>query len=232
MNVKERNILIVDDDTEILNIVKTALQKEHFVHIFTASSCKDAYEVLYHHEIHFLILDIMLPDGSGYDILESVRKDKNMPALFLSALSDMDQKYRGFTLGADDYLTKPFLPKELIFRIFAILNRTYPDYSKKIVLQFCKIDFAKGVVDKAGDEIPLTAKEFGILEYLYENKNHIVSVDSILANVWGENSYGYANTLMAHIRKIREKIEEDPSNPKSLVTAKGLGYKLAVNDEK
>ncbi len=231
MYLKERNILIVDDDREILDIVKTTLHKENFINIFTANSCESAYEILYEKDIHFLILDIMLPDGSGYDILKLVRKDKNIPTLFLSALSDMDSKYRGFMVGADDYITKPFMAKELIYRTLAILSRTYPDYSKKIILKGVKIDFAKAIIYKNGDEIALTAKEFSILEVLYENKNKIVSSDSILARVWGENSYGYANTLMAHIRKIREKIELNPSNPKNLVTIKGLGYKMVVDDE-
>ncbi len=231
MYLKERNILVVDDDVEILGIVKTTLLKENFINIFTASSCESAYEILYEKDIHFLILDIMLPDGSGYYILKFIRKDKNIPCLFLSALSDMDSKYRGFMIGADDYLTKPFMAKELIFRTLAILSRTYPDYSKKIVLEGVSLDFEKAIVYKGKDEIMLTAKEFGILELLYENKNKIVSLDTILARVWGENSYGYTNTLMAHIRKIREKIEESPSAPKNLITVKGLGYKLVVNDE-
>ncbi len=232
MYLKERNILIVDDDIEIIDIVKTTLHKENFINIFTANSCESAYEILYEKDIHFLILDIMLPDGSGYDVLKYVRKDKKMPCLFLSALSDMDSKYRGFMVGADDYLTKPFMAKELIFRTLAILSRTYPDYSKKIILKSVSVDFEKAIVYKDENEIMITAKEFGILELLYENKNKIVSLDTILARVWGENSFGYTNTLMAHIRKIREKIEENPSNPKNLITVKGLGYKLVVNDKR
>ncbi len=232
MYLKERNILIVDDDIEIIDIVKTTLHKENFINIFTANSCESAYEILYEKDIHFLILDIMLPDGSGYDILKLVRKDKKMPCLFLSAFSDMDSKYRGFMVGADDYLTKPFMAKELIFRTLAILNRSYPDYSKKIILEGVSLDFEKAIVYKSEDEIMLTAKEYRILELLYENKNKIVSLDTILNRVWGENSFGYTNTLMAHIRKIREKIEDNPSCPKNLVTVKGLGYKLVVDDER
>ncbi len=232
MYLKERNILIVDDDIEIIDIVKTTLNKENFINIFTATSCERAYEILYEKDIHFLILDIMLPDGSGYDILKYTRKEKKMPCLFLSALSDMDSKYRGFMVGADDYLTKPFMAKELIFRTLAILGRSYPDYSKKILLKGASIDFEKATVYTNNKEITLTAKEFGILELLYENKNKIVSLDTILARVWGENFYGYTNTLMAHIRKIREKIEEHPSHPNNLITIKGLGYKLVVDDER
>ncbi len=232
MYLKERNILIVDDDDEILDIVKTTLHKEKFINIFTASSCESAYDILYEKDIQFLILDIMLPDGSGYDILKFVRKDKNIPCLFLSALSDMDSKYRGFIVGADDYITKPFMAKDLIYRTLAILARAYPDYSKEIILKGVKVNFEKAIIYKNKDEISLTAKEFNILEVLYESKNKIVSTDKILARVWGENSYGYTNTLMAHIRKIREKIEENPSSPKNLITVKGLGYKLVVDDER
>ncbi len=232
MYLKERNILVVDDDLEILEIVKNTLKKDGFTHIFTASSCKTAYEVLYDNKIDLMILDIMLPDGSGYDILKFVRKNSNTPALFLSALSDMEKKYKGFMLGADDYITKPFLAKELVFRIIAILSRAYPDYSKKVVLKSCEIDFAKAIIYKHSEEISITAKEFSILNLLYENKNKIIAIDTILERVWGENCYGYSNTLMAHIRKIREKIELNPSNPSSLITVKGLGYKLVVEDER
>ncbi len=232
MHLKERNILIVDDDVEILEIVKSTLYKEKFVNIFTAPSCEHAYSILYEQAIHFLILDIILPDGSGYDILSYARKDKNIPALFLSALSDMEKQYQGFRLGADDYITKPFLGKDLIFRTLAILGRAYPDYTDRIILENSHIDFSEGIIYRKNMKFQLTAREYGILEILYENKNKIVSLDAILSSVWGENSYGYSNTLMTHIRKIREKIEDNPSKPRSLITVKGLGYKLVTYEKK
>lgn len=144
----------------------------------------------------------------------------------------MEDQYHGFSLGADDYLTKPFYPKDLLFRIHAILKRAYPEDSKTTNLKHAIIHWDRAEVEKNNNFIPLKAKEYAILEVLNRNSNRIVTIDNICQAVWGDAYYGYENSLMAHIRKIREKIEVNPSHPESLVTIKGLGYKLIVEGGK
>ena len=150
------------------------------------------------------------------------------PVLFLTARGEDEDKFRGFGLGADDYIVKPFLPKELLFRVAAILRRSYKEEDPLVKLSGCKIDLERAEVIKEGERIPLTAKEYELLSALYRNAGRIVTIDALCEAAWGDNPYGYENSLMAHIRRIREKIEENPSKPVSLVTVKGLGYKLII----
>ena len=173
-----------------------------------------------------MILDIMLPDGSGFDFLKEIRKNSKLPVIVLSALDGIEDKKEGFSLEADDYIVKPFLTEDLLWRIEAVLRRTYKKYSdNKLILDGLIFDKEKGILIRDGEEIPLTAKQFKILDYLSENINKIVSIDQIIDRCW-EDSFGYENTLITHIYRLREKLEEDPSNPKILITVKGLGYKL------
>lgn len=172
------------------------------------------------------ILDIMLPDGSGFEVLREIRKTSAMPVLFLSAVSDIEKQYQGFELGADDYIVKPFRPKELELRLLSILKRSYPPQDDVVQLDSCQIDFERAAILKEDQEIPLTAKEYSLLKVLYNHKNKIVTFDQLLSKVWGDNYQGYENTLMAHIRKVRQKIEANPSKPVHLITIKGLGYQL------
>lgn len=229
MDIKDRTILILDDNLEILQVIKESLAIAGFSHLVTVSSQSAALEVLAAEKIDLAILDIMLPDGSGFEVLKEIRKQSDMPVLFLSAVSDIEKQYQGFELGADDYIVKPFRPKELELRILSILRRVYPSSASVLQLKNSQIDFERALVLKDGQEIALTAKEFHILKTLYDNKNKIVTLDTLLTQVWGDSYMGYDNTLMAHIRKIRQKIEKDPSNPVNLITIKGLGYQLRVD---
>lgn len=224
-----RKILIVDDNVEILSMVTTFLFESGFTNIDSAKSAHEALDLLLMNTYDFAILDIMLPDGSGFDILKNIRKYSNIPVLFLSAISDIESQYKGFEMGADDYIVKPFQLRDLQLRIHSILNRCYPQSKSIVELENCKIDFNKAVIIKNDCELQLTAKEYSILEVLYENRNKIITIESILFKVWGQENIGYDNSLMAHIRKIRQKIEDNPSKPKNLITIKGLGYKLKVN---
>lgn len=228
MDILNRKLLIVDDEEQILKVIERILKTEGFKNLYFAKNKSYAIEKFKTIKPHMVLLDIMLPDGNGFEIIYEIRKTSSIPILFLSALDDMENQYQGFHLGADDYMVKPFLAKELVLRIKAILNRTYGIHTENINLKHSKIDFERAVVIKNNMEYELTAKEFNILKILYDNKNKIVTIDGILDAVWGEDSFGYENSLMAHIRKIREKIEDNPSKPESLVTYKGLGYKLKV----
>lgn len=149
----------------------------------------------------------------------------------MTARGEDEDKFRGFGLGADDYIVKPFLPKELIYRVNAILRRSYKGENPIVKLSGSEIDFDRAEVIKNGEHIALTAKEHDILAALYRNAGRIVTIDTLCEAAWGDNPYGYENSLMAHIRRIREKIEVNPSHPVSLITIKGLGYKLIVGDK-
>lgn len=223
-----KHILIVDDEQELLNMVSSILNEYGFQNITTAKSVGEAMVKAEGHPPELAILDVMLPDGNGFDLMESLKKKGDYPILFLTARGEDEDKFRGFGLGADDYIVKPFLPKELIYRIMAILRRSYKDENPLVQLKNSQIDFARAEVMKDGEHIPLTAKEHMLLSALYRNAGRIVTIDALCEAAWGDNPFGYENSLMAHIRRIREKIEENPSQPVSLVTIKGLGYKLNV----
>mgnify|MGYP004654946685 CR=1 FL=1 len=225
-----KHILIVDDEQELLNMVSSILNEYGFRHITTAESAGEAMAKAERHPPELAILDVMLPDGDGFDLMIRLKEKGDYPILFLTARGEDEDKFRGFGLGADDYIVKPFLPKELLFRIMAILRRCYKDENPLVQLKNSQIDFARAEVMKDGKYIPLTAKEHRLLSVLYRNAGCIVTIDALCEAAWGDNPFGYENSLMAHIRRIREKIEQNPSQPVSLVTIKGLGYKLNVED--
>ncbi len=224
--LKSKRILLVDDERELLDMVASILAAEGFSNIRTAKNEKEAVMVAESFSPALAILDVMLPDGDGFHLMEELRKRGEYPVLFLTARGEDEDKWRGFGLGADDYMVKPFLPKELIFRVLAILRRSYKGENPLVKLSESEIDFERAEVVKNGEHIPLTAKEFDILSALYRNVGKIVTIDALCEAAWGDNPYGYENSLMAHIRRIREKIEKNPSRPVSLITVKGLGYKL------
>lgn len=223
-----KRILLVDDEQALLDMVSSILTEYGFYNIKTASNMKDALEEAKKFQPELAILDVMLPDGNGFDLMAQLTQNGDYPILFLTARGEDDDKFRGFSLGADDYIVKPFLPKELLFRIMAILRRSYKDKNPLVQLQYSQIDFSRGEVIKNGKHIPLTAKEHDLLSALYRHAGRIVTIDALCEAAWGDNPFGYENSLMAHIRRIREKIEQNPSQPVSLVTIRGLGYKLNV----
>ena len=226
--LKQTRILLVDDEQELLDMVCSILSEDGFQKIATAKTMKEAVALssAYHPEL--AILDVMLPDGNGFDLMEQLKRTSDYPVLFLTARGEDEDKFRGFGLGADDYMVKPFLPKELLFRVNAILRRSYKGENPLVRLSGCEIDFDRAEVIKNEERLPLTAKEHDILTCLYRNAGRIVTIDALCEAAWGDNPYGYENSLMAHVRRIREKIETNPSRPVSLITMKGLGYKLIV----
>lgn len=232
-HIYDCRILLVDDNEDILEMLKDILARRGFLSIRTARDCEGARELFRQYEPELVILDIMLPDGDGFSLMRDFRLTSDAPVLFLSAKDEDNDKLFGLGLGADDYITKPFLPDELILRLTAILKRTYfstlrqePD-SSALVLGDRTVYLESGIVVSPGGETSLTAKELALLKKLYENRGNIVTFDALSDAVWGENYYGYENTLMVHIRRLREKIEENPSSPAWLLTVRGLGYKLA-----
>lgn len=236
MNLKEKKILIVDDEREIRIMIEKFLRKEGFFRIFTADDCTSALSFFKTDRPDIVILDVMLPDGDGFSLLSSIRQFSDLPVLFLSARGEDEDRLLGLGLGADDYIVKPFLRRELILRLMAILKRVYTSPVKEQLSVFQlgnrTINLESAIVqsNREQKEFPLTAKEHAILVKLYENKGKIVTNDALCQAAWGDDSYGYENTLMVHIRRIREKIELDPSKPIHLLTVRGLGYKLLLKE--
>lgn len=231
-NIFDCKILLVDDEPALCKMLKEILQKEGFQKIVTAADCKQARELFQTQKPDGVILDVSLPDGDGFTLMREFRSISAVPVLFLSARDEDENRLLGLGLGADDYITKPFLPRELLLRLKAVLNRTYfpapVRQPKKPVfwLGTAEVDLNSATVTFPKGQLVLTAKEFVLLEKLYENKGNIVTGDSLCRAAWGDDLYGYENTLMVHIRRLREKIEPNPSSPCYLLTVRGLGYKL------
>ncbi|MCM1387978.1 MAG: response regulator transcription factor [Bacillus sp. (in: Bacteria)] len=231
VGIYDYRIMLVDDEPELQRMVKDFLIKEGFVNVTAAGSCREARQAYREEAPHLILLDVMLPDGNGFDLIKEFHKESEVPVIFLSARDEDEDRLRGLGLGADDYITKPFLPKELLLRVTAVLKRVYRIKDKDgenevIMLGECQVDLGSGTARREGAEIALTAKEYAILKKLAANRGRIVTIDALCEAVWQEGNYGYENTLIVHIRRLREKIEADPSHPKYLLTVRGLGYKL------
>lgn len=229
--MNDKSILIVDDEMELLTMIRAIFERAGYTQIASASSAKEALNVLSAKMPHMIILDVMMPGMDGFELLQEIRAISKVPVLMLTAKGESEDLYAGFLLGADDYLIKPFLPKELLLRTAAILKRTYPE-SRLLILDAATVDLDKAEVLRGDTVVTLTAKEYNILLKLAENAGRIVTIGSLCQTVCGEIWQGYESTLMTHIRHLREKIESVPSVPVSLLTVKGLGYKLVMKEVK
>ena len=221
-----KKILLVDDEPELRKLVIDILSDDGFSNIIDAGTVQTGLVFARQEKPDLAILDVMLPDGDGFSLMKKLRAFTNIPVIFLTAKDEAADKLAGLGLGADDYVVKPFLPQELLLRVHAVLRRCYKADSPLLELEGCTIDFSRAEVNKNGIIVALTAKEHTLLETLSHSEGRIVSIDALCEALWGDNPFGYENSLNAHIRRIREKIETDPSKPVSLITVKGLGYKL------
>ncbi len=221
-----KKILLVDDEPELRKLVIDILSDDGFSNIIDAGTVQSGLIFAKQEKPDLAILDVMLPDGDGFSLMKKLRAFTNIPVIFLTAKDEAADKLAGLGLGADDYVVKPFLPQELLLRVHAVLRRCYKADSPLLELEGCTIDFSRAEVNKNGIIVALTAKEHTLLETLSRSEGRIVSIDALCEALWGDNPFGYENSLNAHIRRIREKIETDPSKPVSLITVKGLGYKL------
>ena len=218
-------ILIVDDEPALQSLVGEILAGDGY-ETETAGTCAQALERFRAAPADAVLLDVMLPDGDGFSLLGQLREVRVVPVLFLSARDEDAARLRGLGLGADDYITKPFLPQELLLRLRAVLRRVYRQEPDTARLGETEIFWGKGTVRRSGEETALTAKEFALLKKLWEARGNIVTIDALCETLWDGPLVGYENTLMVHIRRLREKIEADPSHPKHLLTVRGLGYRL------
>lgn len=224
------NILVVDDDDEIRDAIEIYLRNEGYK-IFKAKDGIEALMMLEENEIHLILMDIMMPRMDGIKATFKIREKQNIPIIMLSAKSEDTDKILGLNIGADDYITKPFNPLELIARVKSQLRRfvnlgVYKQSADEISVRGLVLNKGTKLVTVDGEEIRLTPTEFGILELLMENLGRVFSIDEIYERVWKEPSYNSDNTVSVHIRRIREKIEINPKEPRYLKVVWGIGYKI------
>lgn len=229
--MKHEKILIVDDEADLRAMLQSIFARAGYTKVFAATSGLEAIALWRERHPDLIILDVMLPDMDGFEVLKSVREESRTPVIMLTARGEAQDKFSGFESGADDYLVKPFLAKELLLRVRAILNRTYPERGRVALLSGSTVDLDRAEVRRGGESFSLTAKELVLFEKLWECAGRIVTTGTLCEAVCGEFWQGYESTLATHIRHIREKIEKDPLNPVSLVTVKGLGYRLFVEED-
>ena len=232
------NILVCDDDKEIVKAIEIYLSKEGY-NILKAYDGEEALEILKKNDdIQLIILDIMMPKLDGIETANIIRKDKAIPIIMLSAKSEDYDKISGLNNGADDYVTKPFNPLELIARVNSQIRR-YTSLGSMVKKEDDKniyksgdliINDATKMVEVDGKEVKLTPTEYNILLFLTKNKGIVYSIEQIYENVWEEESYGAENIIAVHIRHIREKIEINPREPKYLKVIWGIGYKIEKID--
>lgn len=223
-------ILVVEDDEEINGLISKALTREGY-EVTSVFDGKMALEEFQNNEFKIILLDIMIPYIDGIEVMRRIREKSTVPILILSAKGEEADKIIGLGLGADDYMVKPFSVAELVARVKAHLRRRmYFDGEKKkenvIAHGDISFDIEKYVVTKNGQGLNLTAKEMEILKLFFENPNKVFTKVQIFNSVWGEEYVGDDNTVMVHIRRLRSKIEDNPNEPKYILTVWGIGYKL------
>ncbi len=222
----ETKVLVVDDDVNICNLIEIYLQKEGYK-VFIAHSGNDAIKIFNEKQIDLILLDIMMPVLDGYDVLREIRKTSQMPVIMLTAKGETFDKVLGLELGADDYIVKPFEPKELVARIKAVLRRYKPQTNKRAV-EFTDliIDADSYLVHFNGKALEMPPKEFELLFYLASNPNRVYTRDQLLYEVWGYDYPGDSRTVDVHVKRIREKITEH--SEWQIKTVWGVGYKFEV----
>ncbi|MBP3953021.1 response regulator transcription factor [Bacillus suaedae] len=230
------NILLVDDEQSIVTMLEKVLKKEGYTNIKTAYTFKQTLEIIDSHPFDFIILDVMLPDGSGFDLGPKIRERSNAYLLYLTAKTTDFDVLTGFAMGGDDYVTKPFNPLEIVARIKAVERRSsHLSLDGEDKLQPFIYDFGYFQVNELTKELKVDGKNtncpalvFRLLVYLCKHPNRVFTKNDLFEAVWGMDHFVDDNTIMVHIRRLRERIEPDPSRPQFLVTVRGLGYKLVM----
>lgn len=225
-------ILLVDDERSLLKLLQTILLKEGFQQLLLANSAEEALAICQTNKVDLILLDVMLPGKSGFDICPILQTLTDAPILFLSARSTDSDKLTGFALGGDDYITKPFNPMEVVARVKARLRRgDNIIHSKVYRYRRFEVDEQQGELRVLGDAVTCPKQVFQLLIFFCKHPNQLFTKQQLFERVWGYFESFDDNTVMVHIRRVREKIEEDPSRPQYLLTVRGLGYKLVGDSE-
>ena len=226
------NILIVDDEIGILKLLEITLRKEHFINIDTSSTGKGTLQLVKDNHYDIILLDIMLPDISGFELCSEIRKHTYTPIIFVSARSTDFDKLTGLGIGGDDYITKPFNPLEVVARIKAIIRRQKM-YESSQQQQSSKFDFGYFALNPESATLIInnqlvecTAKELELLHFFCKNPNRIFTTSQLYEFVWGNDVYGEEKTVTIHISKLRKKLGDDTRKPKIIVNLRGIGYKF------
>lgn len=225
-------ILVVEDEPTIVEVVVRYLERDGFRTV-TAADGAAALLAITRERPALIILDLMLPGVDGFTLLRRLRAEGNLPVVMLTARGDEVDRVIGLELGADDYITKPFSPRELVARVRAVLRRTQPEGAQPAEVQVVvngnlRLDMAARTVHLAGDPLTLTGREFDLLAFLMRNPNQVFTREQLLDQVWGFTFVGDLSTVTVHIRRLREKIEGDPAHPTRIQTVWGVGYKLSA----
>ena len=225
--MKGLTVLVTDDDQDIRDGIEIYLKNEGY-HVLKAANGLEALALLKENEVHLIILDIMMPQMDGITATFKIREELNIPILMLSAKAEDSDKIHGLSIGADDYLTKPFHPLELMARVKSQLRRytQLGTYQTEPIVEGLTLHPEGKEVRVNGEPVKLTPIEYKITELLLKNAGRVFSISEIYELVWNEEAYNAENIVAVHIRKIREKIEEDPKNPRYLKVVWGLGYKI------
>ena len=222
-------ILIVDDDKDLSFIISETLKKYSFIPT-AAYSAEMAYDLLEKNTYNIVILDINLPDSSGFEICKEIRKMSNVPIIFASARSSVTDKVDGLDMGGDFYLSKPYTLKELVATVNALVRRCYGSEDRIIEFGNIKINIDSRTVYRNNQLVQLSLKEFDLLSYMAQNQNKALKKETLLSEVWGTFSTVELQTLTVHIRWLREKLEDDPANPKYIKTVRSVGYMLEISE--
>lgn len=223
-----KRILIVDDEATIRDVLRRYLERQGFA-VNEAADGREALKLVERGAPDLVVLDLMLPGMDGFSLADRLRRVNPVPIVMLTAKGELEDRIQGLEMGADDYIVKPFSPREVVLRVMAVLRRAVPDLATAAApldLGDLALDPKTRHVEVEGRQVNLTAKEFDLLHFLMRHPRQVFSRDQLLDHVWGYEFYGDASTVTVHIRRLREKVERDPSRPVRILTVWGVGYKL------
>lgn len=230
--MQKKEILIIDDDKDLSFIISEMLESYGYI-VTRAENAEEAFTLLSSRSFHLILLDINLPDSTGFELCKELRKVSTVPVIFASARTSENDRITGFDIGGDDYLPKPYSMKELLSRVNALIRRTYgfEQEEKQVKFGDITVNITARTAEKNGIALPLSLREFDLLAYLCEHPNTALSKEKLLSEVWGAFSMVEPSTLAVHIRWLREKIEDDPAAPRYIKTVYKVGYILEINEK-